>query len=181
MLKALEFPFEIQVADISEDVQPGESPSALVTRLATEKAAFVSRSNPDSLVLAADTIVVLDGHILGKPENENDAERMLKRLEGRTHSVLTGIALIHGSSFRTASLVAETEVTFDSLTENEIIDYVRSASPLDKAGAYGIQDDRGALFIKKIDGDFYNVMGLPLNRLYRLLHEEFGDFIVSLD
>ena len=102
---------------------------------------------------------------------------MLSRLSGNSHTVLTGIALVHEASGRSVTAVESTSVTFDELSQEEIAEYVSTGSPLDKAGAYGIQDDPGALFVSGIEGDFYNVMGLPLNRLYRLIKSDYGDFI----
>ncbi len=181
LLESLNIPFEVQVADIEEIRLPGENPAAMVTRLSREKAQAVSKVRIKSLVLAADTTVVLDGELLGKPRDKADSIQMLMRLSGRSHTVITGIALVHEQTGRLSTAFESTLVTFDSMSDTEIVDYVDTGSPLDKAGSYGIQDDRGALFVSRIEGDFFNVMGLPLNRLYRLLKTDFGDLIVQKD
>lgn len=175
LLTTLGIPFQIQKAEIEELVTDNEAPSDMVIRLAIEKASVVAASRPACLVLGADTTVLLDGDMLGKPADSQSARHMLRQLSGRSHTVLTGIALIHRETERISSAVEATKVAFDTLSDEEIQDYVRSGSPLDKAGSYGIQDDRGALFVTGIQGDFYNVMGLPLHRLYRLLKDNFSD------
>lgn len=159
---------------------PGETPDAFVRRLASEKAREISGSYEDALVLGADTVVVLDGAILGKPEDTDDARAMLARLSGRTHVVYTGMAIEHGHTRRSVSHVSRTHVRMDVLSSEEIADYVAGGSPMDKAGAYGIQDDRGALFVTGIEGDYYTVMGLPLNALYRILRRDFADLIIRV-
>ncbi len=141
-------------------------------QLAGAKALEVaSRMQEVSIVLGADTVVVLDGEILGKPIDRNDATRMLRRLSGNTHTVYTGIALVDSSSLRVSTAVARTEVTFRELGDEEIADYITGGSPMDKAGAYGIQDDYGAVFVSHIVGCYYNIVGLPLELLYRTLRE----------
>ncbi len=175
LLSTLDIPFETQRAEIVEQAADGETPSEMVVRLAREKARFVAASRPSCLVLGADTTVLLDDETLGKPDGPESAYRMLNKLSARSHTVLTGIALVHDATERISTAVESTTVSFDTLSDEEIQDYVQSGSPLDKAGAYGIQDDRGALFVTGIQGDFYNVMGLPLHRLYRLLKDDFSD------
>ena len=177
LLSTFGFSYEAESADIVEERFANESAHAMVERLALEKAMFVSNRYPNALILGADTAVVLGEDILGKPPNPEAAKQMLYRLSGETHSVLTGIALIHPSTSRARSAVESTDVTIDHLSDREIEDYVGTGSTMDKAGGYGIQDDRGALFVSRIDGDFYNVMGLPLHRLYQLLKLEFSDLI----
>jgi len=118
---------------------------------------------------------VLDGAILGKPTSDENAKQMLRALSGRTHAVYTGVALAQMNAEREIAHHEKTLVTFLPLSDEEIDEYVASGSPLDKAGAYGIQDDRGALFVSHLDGDYYNVMGLPVSRLYRLAREHFPD------
>ena len=149
--------------------------------LALQKALDVGRSHPESLTLGADTVVVLDGEVLGKPSTTAEAAFMLSRLSGMTHTVYTGLALAHPSSKRHATLHEATDVTFSRLNTDEINRYVATGSPMDKAGAYGIQDDYGAFFVAGIRGDYYNVVGLPLHRMYRMLSEHFGDLIVKAD
>lgn len=180
LLRVFGFPFTVLPSEMEEDHVPGESPSELVTRLATVKAADVAHGHAEALVLGADTVVVLDGSVLGKPKDEEEARTMLKALSGRTHTVWTGIALVHERSGRTVTHTNSTEVRMDTLSAPEIDAYVAGGSPMDKAGSYGIQDDRGALFVAGIDGDYYTVMGLPLNALYRLMLREFPDLIEAV-
>lgn len=175
LLDKLGIPFEVIASDVEEVVKPEWTPEQTVTHLSVEKALNVAETNPDRLVLAADTIVVLDGQILGKPDSPSEAAGMLTQLSGRTHEVLTGVALVHLASSRRVVEHETTEVTFSPLERDEIAAYVASGSPLDKAGAYGIQDDRGCLFISGVSGDYYNVVGLPLNLLYRLSKRHFPD------
>lgn len=118
------------------------------------------------MIVGADTIVVLDGHVLGKPKDARQARGMLRSLSGRTHTVYTGVALIDARSGMSESFYERTRVTFRAIDEKEIREYVRSGSPLDKAGAYGIQDDFGAVFVEKVSGCFYTVVGFPLSRFY---------------
>jgi septum formation protein len=154
---------------IEEHFHPADPPSSIVQSLALEKAQalfpVLEQENKSGVIVGADTIVVLEKTILGKPTSPDDAKRMLRVLSGNTHRVYTGIALI-GPSGESLTFAEETDVTFRDLDEHEIDDYVASGSPLDKAGSYGIQDDHGAVFISKIVGDYYNVVGLPLCRLY---------------
>lgn len=175
LLAVFGIPFDVVSAEVQEEELPGESPGAMVRRLASLKAKAVSESYPNSLILGADTTVLIDGQTLGKPVTAAAAASMLRQLSGSTHRVLTAIALVHLESSRFSTAVETTEVEFDHLSEREIGSYIDTGSPFDKAGAYGIQDDRGALFIKGINGDYYTVMGLPLHRLYRLLITDFSD------
>jgi len=153
--------FTVRPVDLDESPLPGEAPRDYVLRLAVEKAASAS----GDLVLAADTTVVVDGEILGKPRDDEDARRMLRLLAGREHTVLTGIAL-HGSSGKAAE-VDETLVRFAPLSEAEIDWYVATGEPRDKAGAYAIQG-LGSLFVEAVEGSYSNVVGLPIPRMYRL-------------
>jgi septum formation protein len=130
----------------------------------------------DGTIIGADTIVVLDGEMLGKPNDRVEAVDMLKRLSGRTHTVVTGIALVEVPSGRNTVEVESTKVTFREIPEEEIREYVDGGSPLDKAGAYGIQDDYGAVFVTRIEGCYYNVVGLPLARLHTMMRRfQVGD------
>lgn len=156
--------FEVRVAGVPERVLPGEPPAAYVQRLAASKASAVAQ--PDEIVLGADTVVVLDQHILEKPHDEADARRMLGMLSGREHSVLTGICLCHPDG--RISDVAETRVRFATLTDEEIAEYAASGEPQDKAGAYAIQG-LASKFIDRIDGCYFNVVGLPVSLVYRHL------------
>jgi len=167
--------FTVEAADIDETPLPGEAAAAYVQRLAVEKAQAVcalrrSSSQEPFVVLAADTAVVLpegDGTILGKPANRADAERMLTLLCGRTHAVMTGLAAI-SSLGQMVSAIEITQVTFDLITPTEIADYVATGEPLDKAGAYAIQGF-AARWIPRIEGDYFNVVGLPIARTVELL------------
>lgn len=179
LLRLFGFPFTVIPSHAPEKHEPGESPDALVRRLALEKATDVARDHEDALVLGADTIVVLNGAILGKPLDEEDARSMLALLSGKTHTVWTGISLVHARSGRRTSHSCQTNVHMDRLSPTEIHAYVAGGSPMDKAGAYGIQDDRGALFVAGIEGDYYTVVGLPLNALYQMLRKDFSDIIES--
>ena len=154
-----------------EEIAPeGVSPGELVTALAAHKAREVAeRCGEDDLVIGADTVVFLDGEVLGKPKDEGEAVRMLSRLSGRSHRVYTGLAIVRGGE--TVTEWEESEVRFRPLEPEEILRYVRSGEPMDKAGAYGAQG-RGALLVERIDGDFFNVMGLPLCRLGLMLQKQ---------
>ena len=168
--------FDVTVipADIDETAFPDETTLALVERLARSKAAAVATAHgePGEVVVAADTIVTLDGEILGKPHDAADAHRMLRELSGRTHQVATGVCIAHAGEAPDAahSFVDVTDVTFYELTDAEIDAYVASGEPMDKAGAYGIQGVHGRMLVRGIDGDFYNVVGLPIARLVRVLN-----------
>ncbi len=165
--------FIVESADINEDLQPGETPAKYVQRLAVEKAQAVwerhraDDTSADHLtVLGADTTVVLDGEILGKPLDPADARAMLERLAGRNHQVMTGIAAITRHTI--VSDVEVTQVFFDLIDEQELVHYLASGEPLDKAGAYGIQG-YAARWIPRIEGCYFNVMGLPIARTIALL------------
>ena len=165
------YDFEIKVSGCEEIVPENVTPKEVAKSLALQKAESVFKDNRDSIVIGADTIVVLGNEILGKPKNEVDAKEMLKKLSGNTHRVFTGIAVI--SAEKTVNDVQETEVNFYDLTDEEIDDYIKTGEPMDKAGAYGIQG-RGCLFINGICGDYFNVVGLPIALLSKVL-QEFGE------
>jgi len=173
LLKLLQLPFRILTAETGEDFEPSRSPKEIVTELAMRKGKAVCNLYPaetaDKLVLAADTIVVLDGDVLNKPNDENHAFEMLSKLQGRTHEVFTGFVLMRGKEVVTD--FERTAVTFSPMSAEEIRTYIRTAKPFDKAGAYGIQDDFGACFIERIEGCYYNVVGLPLAKLYKTLKQ----------
>jgi septum formation protein len=161
--------FTAEAADVDESVHPGESPAAYVRRLAEEKAqaVFARQSNDATLVvLGADTTVVCDGDILAKPVDAADARRMLLRLSGRVHQVLTGVAVVTRAGV--AGAVEATEVTFSEIPAAELDLYCATAEPLDKAGAYGIQG-YAARWVPRIHGDYFNVMGLPIARAVRMI------------
>lgn len=149
-----------------EAILEGESPKPYVMRLARQKALSVIENCTDEIVIGSDTVVVLDGKILGKPENETHAKEMLQMLSNKTHSVFTGYSILDIKMKRELTDYSETQVKFRELDLEEIEQYVRSGSPLDKAGSYGIQDDYGAVFVESITGDYYTVVGLPLCKVY---------------
>lgn len=159
--------FEVRPADVDETVPDNISPEETAEYLAVKKAKAALKANPYDDIIAADTVVILDGEIMGKPRNINHAREMLRRLSGKTHKVITGVCVC--SRGRTESFSECTEVTFYDLTDSEIEAYIQSGDPMDKAGAYGIQSPGGTLFVKEIKGDFFNVVGLPVARLHRLL------------
>lgn len=177
LLEQLGFSFEVVVSDVEEHVPRGLAPADVVQHLALEKGTAVSRHRPEALTLAADTVVVHRGTLLGKPADGQEAAAMLRRLSGETHTVFTGLALLHPAGGRRLTAFEATDVTFGPLSDDEIAAYVATGSPLDKAGAYGIQEEFGACFVARIDGDFYTVMGLPLHRLYRMLRQDFNDYL----
>ena len=156
----------VSPADIDESVMPDEAPVPHCERLARAKAHVLAERHPDAVIIAADTIVVLDGDILGKPRDAADARAIIARLSGRTHTVYTAMAVELGG--RTESAVEEVAVTFRDLSAEDIAEYVATGEPMDKAGAYGIQG-YGATIVERIDGDYFSVMGLGLRRLVALL------------
>ena len=159
--------FRIVCSDADETASPGLTPPALVEALSARKAAAVQHAAAaGDLIIAADTVVALDGRVLGKPADGPDAFAMLSALSGRRHQVYTGLTVVCGAQRLTEHEV--TAVTFRSLSSAEICAYIATGEPMDKAGAYGIQG-RGALFVEGIEGDYYNVMGLPVCRLGRIL------------
>lgn len=163
--------FSIVSSAVDETPIPGEAPGDLVRRLANAKAELVAaRSVGPAIVVAADTVVVLEGQILGKPRSTDDARHMLERLSGRTHSVVTGVSLIRLPDVERRAFVETTLVHFDRLSANEITRYLATDEPHDKAGAYAIQG-RAGRYIPRIEGCYYNVVGLPLAHLLSELHE----------
>ncbi|MCC7439603.1 MAG: septum formation inhibitor Maf [Armatimonadetes bacterium] len=171
--------FTVISPDTDETQLPDESPQQMVQRLAQLKARAVASQQTHGLVLGADTTVVLNNVVLGKPTAPADAHRMLQSLSGNTHTVLTGWAIIDAATGAEAVGCGNANVTFRTLDDDEIAAYVATGSPMDKAGSYGIQDDLGAVFIQRIDGDYYTVVGLPLAQVYCALrdmaHEEFEE------
>jgi septum formation protein len=172
LLEQIGMTFTVQPSDVDESLIPtsGAVPEEFVQRLALLKAQDVASKTPErSIVLGSDTIVVLDGEILGKPLDADDAKNMLRRLSGNTHTVYTGIALVDSETYTSVTAVQRTDVTFRELSDDEIAGYVATGSPLDKAGSYGIQDDFGAVFVAHIVGCYYTIVGLPLELFYRTL------------
>ena len=157
---------EVRPADIDESLWPGETPVGHSERLARGKAHAIAAAAGDAVVIAADTIVVVDGDILGKPRDVAHATEMLRRLSGRQHTVYTAIAVARGE--RTESAVEAVEVVFRALSDSEIAEYIATGEPMDKAGAYGIQGF-GATIVERVDGDYFSVMGLGMRRLVALL------------
>ncbi len=168
ILSNLGINFETLVSGVDESVPPGMDPETAALELAKRKAAAVLEKRPDSCVIGADTIVVIDGEVLGKPKDEGDAYRMLKMLSGRTHTVMTGVCVLYQTKER--SFVEKTQVKFYDLSEEEIDRYILSGEPLDKAGAYGIQG-LGCVLVESISGDYFNVVGLPVAKLHRAIEE----------
>lgn len=163
--------FKIISPDVDEHVEGNPSPAELVEALSRRKAgAVAAQADEDDLIIAADTVVALDGAVLGKPEDERDAFSMLSALSGNRHMVYTGVTVIRGAQAVTTH--EETVVTFRELEPDEISSYIETGEPMDKAGAYGIQG-LGALLVSGIEGDYFNVMGLPVYRLGRIL-ADFG-------
>lgn len=169
ILRFVGWTFEKHVADIDETELAGEKPADYVRRLAKTKAETVAARHENRLVLGADTIVVIDGQIVGKPRDLTDARRMLRLLSGRRHEVYTGVALVRVSENKSAARIGlqKTRVKFAELNDAEIELLIDKGEPLDKAGAYAVQA-QAALFIEEIRGDYWNVVGLPINLVYRL-------------
>ena len=169
LLKQLGLKFKSFSVEMDEIIRPYEKPSGTVLRLSIEKLNLAKEKIKNGIIITADTIVVLNKKVLGKPVNKKDAFRILKMLSDKTHIVYTGYSIFNSINKKTISEYEKTKVTFRKLTDLEILEYIEGGSPMDKAGAYGIQDDFGAVFIKKIDGCYYNVVGLPLAKLYHTL------------
>ena len=165
LLEQIDLEFEVVPSQIYEDFSLNLSPTDFVEYYAQEKAKDVANSYPDKWVIGADTIVVFESHILGKPKNEKDSFQMLKRLSGNTHQVITGVSIQNIKQDISDSFHERTNVTFNTLSDNIINYYIETYNPFDKAGSYGIQD-WFSVCVNRIDGCFYNVMGFPLSRFY---------------
>ena len=165
------FPFTVRVSQADEQMDSAKAPKDEVARISRNKAEAIPR-NEDDIVIGADTIVVCDGIVLGKPRDEQDAFRMLSMLSGRAHQVMTGVTVLQGE--KCVSFTEITDVHFRPLSDEEINSYIRSGDPMDKAGAYGIQSG-ACLFVEKIVGDYYNVVGLPICHLSLALKEFMED------
>jgi len=166
LIKLLNIPVKTFTVDVKESFNEKESFLKNSKRIALEKLEAAKIKVKQGVILTADTIVVLEDLILGKPKDEKDAFKMLKSLSGKEHIVYTAFAIFDYEKEKTIVDYEKTKVKFRKLTDEEILEYVKSGSPLDKAGAYGIQDDFGAVFIEKINGCYYNVVGLPLQKVY---------------
>ncbi len=169
ILTSVGWEFEKIVADIDESEIEGESPENYVQRLAREKAEVVAANNPNRIVLGADTTVVINQQIIGKPTDLDDAQRMLRLLSGNWHEVLTGVAIVKNGETRVG--IRSTKVKFAELSDTEVEYLVMFGEPLDKAGAYAVQA-QAALFIEGIEGDYWNVVGLPISLVYQLMDEK---------
>jgi len=171
LLRQLGIKFKSFSVNNIEEVLDGEHPVDCVKRLAREKMISAQMKVKNSILITADTIVVLDREVINKPEDKKDAVRILSKLSGRVHTVYTGFCVHNQKLHKTITDFEKTKVEFRKLKQDEIIDYVDGGSPMDKAGAYGIQDDFGAVFVKRINGCYYNVVGLPLTKLYNSLRK----------
>ena len=170
LMKLTGLPFTVRVADVDETMDKSLPVQQEVTRVSRLKAQTIAAgAAADDIVIAADTIVVIDGRELGKPRSEQEALDMLRLLSGRTHEVVTVLSVCKGPRIESEAVV--TKVTFRTLCEEELRAYVRTGEPMDKAGAYGIQE-RGGIFVERIEGDFFTVLGLPLCELFRILGTE---------
>lgn len=176
ILMLLDIPFKIMVSDADESYDASMPPYFIAESLSLKKAAAVAKNiDSHAILIGADTIVVCDGKILGKPRDEEDAKNMLKSLSGKCHSVISGVTVLDNKSAKSKSFYVETKVKFSHLTDSEIDEYVKTKEPMDKAGSYAIQS-KGAKFIEEINGDYFNVVGLPLQKLYEVLKCEFNIF-----
>ncbi|MBN1301072.1 MAG: septum formation protein Maf [Melioribacteraceae bacterium] len=171
LLKQLNLKFNSFHVELKEEILDGEHPIRTVKRLSLEKMSLAKSRVKRGIIITADTIVVLDKKIIGKPTDKEDAVRILNKLSNNKHFVYTGLALFNTVNGKTLVDYVKTGVTFNKLDDKLIKDYVESGSPMDKAGAYGIQDDFGSVFVKKIEGCYYNVVGLPLSRLYEMIQK----------
>jgi len=170
LLEKARIPFTVEPADVDETQHDGEPAGDYASRLALDKARAVASRHEGGLVIGADTVVVIDGETLGKPADAKDARRTLRRLSGRAHVVMTGVAVVDAATGRELSAVESTEVCFRTLSDDEIDAYVATGEPMDKAGSYGIQE-RASVFVEGIDGCFFNVVGLPVSRIWAMVSE----------
>jgi len=171
LLKQLDLNLKTFSVDLDEEIFDGEHPVQTVKRLAEHKMDLALSKVKEGIIITADTIVVLNKEVIGKPKNKKDAFRILKKLSGNTHKVYTGFAIVNTVSGNRIVDYEMTKVTFRELIDKEIKDYINTGSPMDKAGAYGYQDDFGSVFVKSINGCYYNVIGLPLAKVYNSLKE----------
>ena len=183
LLKLIGIAHEVRPANIDETMRPREAPRRYAERLAREKASAIATRDPDLITIGADTVVVINRKVLGKPADAADAARMLRMLSGREHTVITAVAVSRGRKLRSA--IEEVRVKFRRLRDDEIEAYIAMGEPMDKAGAYGIQG-YGATIVERIEGDYFAVMGLPLVRLVGLMRDvgvryQFGDLAMSPD
>ena len=165
ILSQIGIEFSIIPSNVNEDFKLALPPEAFTEHWAREKALNISKDHPSSLIIGADTVVVLDDQILGKPKDEDGSKEMLLKLSGKTHEVITGVSLIHIDSKIDITFNERTNVSINTLTINDILQYIKIYKPLDKAGSYGIQDGF-SVHVDKINGCYYNVMGLPVSKFY---------------
>lgn len=177
LLKQIGLKFTTEPSQFEEEIKPGMKPEKLVKQLSLKKCQIVASRHTNAIVISADTLVVLEGKILGKPRTSENARRMLRSLSGKTHSVITGFTIIDAQSSQSVTRVIKTKVYLKRMEKKEIKAYVKTGEPLDKAGAYGIQE-LGGIFVEKIEGDYFNVVGLPLFALAEEL-EKFGIKILA--
>ncbi|GIK61476.1 MAG: septum formation protein Maf [Ignavibacteriota bacterium] len=171
LLKQLGINFKVFSVNTPEDFLDGEHPVECVKRIALEKMELAKLKVKGSIIITADTIVVLHHKVIGKPVSKSDAIKILSVLSGKVHTVYTGFCVLNQKNDTMILDYEKTDVEFRKLLKDEITDYVDGGSPMDKAGAYGIQDDFGAVFVKRINGCYYNVVGLPLTKLYKAIRE----------
>ncbi|MGC8594145.1 MAG: Maf family protein [Candidatus Kryptoniota bacterium] len=171
LLKAIGIKYTVLEVEVEENDHGIDNPSEYVLTVSLKKASAAAHKIKSGIVAAADTIVYLEGKIFTKPSSAQNAIEMLRTLSGKTHQVYTGFTLLKVPSMELLQHCEVTEVTFRLLNDDEIIEYVRTGAPMDKAGAYGIQNDLSAVFVDKIHGDFFNVVGLPLTRFYLALRQ----------
>src|SRR5699024_10139204 len=173
LLGVLGISFSGQKSNIEESFNDNDRPADIVQVLARKKAVAVAQGRPQKIIIGADTMVFHRNNLLGKPQNAKQAIKMLQRLQNSMHQVITGITLLktdaNGTIQQQRSFYESTNVWFGTITQKEIEKYVATGSPFDRAGGYGIQDDWGAVFVKKIEGDYYNIVGLPVHALYKHL------------
>jgi len=172
LLAGLDIPFEVRVIKGINESFPDDLPTDEIAEFVSKKKAAAYAVAEDEIVITADTIVVLDGEVLGKPRDLDEAVAMLRRLSGRTHRVITGVTLKNQVKQTSFSVVSE--VTFKSLSDDEISYYVHRYQPLDKAGAYGIQEWIGYVGVTSLSGSYFNVVGFPVQRIYEVLRKDFG-------
>lgn len=172
LLEQIGLDIKVVPSNIDEKLNPRLKPKTQAETLSLQKAKTAAEKYPDAIILAADTLVYINGDILGKPKNIDEGKRMIKKLQGETHSVITGFTILHGRSKKVLTDSLETKVTFRKLSDSQIRNYLKKENPLDKAGGYGIQG-MGAVLVEKINGDFSNVVGLPLSKVIPAL-KKFG-------
>jgi septum formation protein len=171
LLRQLGVKFKSFSVNSIEEFFDGEHPIECVKRIAIEKMEIANKKVNNSIIITADTIVILNKKVIGKPLSEQDAVKILSMLSGKIHTVYTGFCVLNQKTNKQIVNYEKTEVEFCQLKKDEIVDYVEGGSPMDKAGAYGIQDDFGAVFVKRINGCYYNVVGLPLTKVYNTLRK----------